>query len=91
LHLTEPGTLFCQSKSFVPDYGDLPQIDLIDTDEKKHLMNEIICEHFLRRGYIDAANSLVDVSDLVVLPVFENDQKAHSLFFIGNPPEFRSG
>lgn len=46
-------------KNFISEFGNLPQIDIIETVEKKNLLNQIICEHFLRRGRTDVADALV--------------------------------
>ena len=48
----------------------MPQFDLIDTKEKKNLLNEVICEHFLRRGSIEIVDSLIEESLLT-----SNDEK----------------
>lgn len=45
-------------------------MDLIDTKEKKNLLNEVICEHFLRRGSIDIVDSLVEEGHM-----FSNEEK----------------
>jgi hypothetical protein len=46
----------------VPDYGDLPQINIIDSDEKHKMLNIVLCEHLLRNGNIDIADSLIKVT-----------------------------
>jgi E3 ubiquitin-protein transferase RMND5 len=51
-------------KNFVPDYGNLPQINIIDSEEKNKLLHQLICEHLLRNGRIDVADSLVKEADL---------------------------
>lgn len=51
-------------KNFISEFGNLPQIDLIDTQDKKKLLNQVICEHFLRRGRIDVADCLIREANL---------------------------
>ena len=48
-------------KNFVPDYGDLPQINIVDSDEKHNMLNIVLCEHLLRNGNIDTTDSLIKV------------------------------
>lgn len=51
-------------KNFVADYGNLPQTNIIDTNEKQNLLNIVICEHLLRNGHIDIADSLIKEASL---------------------------
>ena len=47
-------------KNFVADYGNLPQVNILDTKEKQVLLNQVIHEHLLRNGHIEIADSLAN-------------------------------
>ena len=49
-------------KNFIPDFGNLPQHNIIDTNEKKLLLHQVICEHLYRSGHIDVSDCLIKVS-----------------------------
>ncbi|RNA39808.1 RMD5 -like protein [Brachionus plicatilis] len=52
-------------KNFVPDYGNMSHLNLIDTAEKKMHLNQAICEHLLRSGHLEVCDTLVDEAGLV--------------------------
>ena len=51
-----------QFQNFIADYGNLPQTNIVDTEEKQSLLDQVIYEHLLRHGRIDVADELVKVS-----------------------------
>lgn len=51
-------------KNFIADYGNLPQTNIVDTEEKQGLLDEVIYEHLLRHGRIDVADELVKEASL---------------------------
>lgn len=51
-------------KNFVPEYGNLPQVNLIDTNEKKSQLHQLICEHLYRNGKIEVADCLIKEANL---------------------------
>lgn len=51
-------------KNFVAEYGNLPQTNIIDTDEKKNLLHQVICENLFRTGRIDVSEALIKEANL---------------------------
>lgn len=51
-------------KNFIPDFGNLPQHNIIDTNEKKLLLHQVICEHLYRNGHIDVSDCLIKEAEL---------------------------
>ncbi len=47
------------SKNFIAEYGNLPQTNIIETNEKKSLLHQVICENLYRTGRIDVSESLI--------------------------------
>lgn len=52
-------------KNFVPDYGNMSHLNLIDTNEKKMQLNQAICEHLLRYGHLEVCDSLINEAGLL--------------------------
>ncbi|XP_070540021.1 E3 ubiquitin-protein ligase RMND5A-like [Ptychodera flava] len=53
-------------RNFMPDINALGQESNFDSPEKVNLINEVICEHFFRKGMLDIAEQLIDDAALQV-------------------------
>jgi len=51
-------------KNFIAEYGNLPQTNIIDTNEKQTLLHQVVCEHLFRTGRIDVSDSLINEAGL---------------------------
>ena len=51
-------------KNFVPEYGNVPQMNIIDTVEKKNSLHQLICEHLYRSGRIEVSDCLIKEATL---------------------------
>ena len=57
-------TLLCL-QNFVSDLIDLNSEPTFETPERMRLLNEVVCEHFLRQGMLDIAEKLTQVSTVI--------------------------
>ena len=48
-------------QNFTSDFSSVAADDIFYGDEREALLNQIICEHFLRQGKLDIAESLSEV------------------------------
>lgn len=53
-------------RNFVSDFGAVVNENALKGDQKKRLINEVICEHFLRQGMLDIAEQLIQDADLQI-------------------------
>ncbi|XP_002741553.1 E3 ubiquitin-protein ligase RMND5A-like [Saccoglossus kowalevskii] len=53
-------------RNFMPDINALGQESKFETPEKIHLINEVVCEHFFRKGMLDIAEQLIHDAGLQV-------------------------
>ncbi|XP_077992250.1 E3 ubiquitin-protein ligase RMND5A-like [Glandiceps talaboti] len=53
-------------RNFMPDINALGQDSNFDSAEKINLINEVICEHFFRKGMLDIAEQLIQDAGLQV-------------------------
>ncbi|XP_033633232.1 E3 ubiquitin-protein ligase RMND5A-like [Asterias rubens] len=54
-------------KNFVSDLIQLNAEQTFESPERMHLLNEVICEHFLRQGMLDIAENLTEEAGLDML------------------------
>ena len=49
-------------QNFTSDFSSVSVEDIFCGEEREALLNQIICEHFLRQGKLDIAESLSEVT-----------------------------
>lgn len=49
-------------QNFVSDFSAIITEGACEGEQNQHLLNEVICEHFLRQGMLDIAEALNEVS-----------------------------
>ena len=49
-------------QNFTSDFSSVSVEDIFCGEEREALLNQIICEHFLRQGKLDIAESLSEVN-----------------------------
>lgn len=52
---------FIEFQNFTSDFSSVTADDVFCGEEREALLNQIICEHFLRQGQLDIAESLSEV------------------------------
>lgn len=53
--------IFCAFQNFVTDFSAVFTESALEKEDCKSLLNQIICEHFLRQGKLDIAEALNEV------------------------------
>lgn len=53
-------------RNFVNDFSSVIVDRAFDGQEKAMLLNEVVCEHFMRQGMLDVADSIVKDADLAI-------------------------
>ena len=53
-------------QNFSPDFAAASKEGLFDDEKSQGMVNHVVCEHFLRKGYLDIAEELMSEANMQI-------------------------